>query len=249
MMGIATGLALGSGAWAGVLGAAGFVLGHLLDARNAELIGTAIDAPPGPLTIPSVEEAATSMQVRDVCTLLIEIARADTAVSRLEMRAIRSWLDETFPRHHLAIPEFLKAAIGAPNESIAVLCERLRDAEGGPTHRELLDALYALAETDGALNIDERAALRQAAAALGLSPRREPEDPPEPAWDPAVHLSALGLPLEATNEEITSAYRKLAREHHPDRVAHGPRQAIDEATTRFRAIHDAYEALRERRGF
>lgn len=248
-MGITAGLALGSGAWAGVLGATGFVLGHLLDARNAELIGTAMDAPPGPSKIPSVEEAATSMQVRDVCTLLIEIARADAAVSRVEMRAIRSWLDEAFPRHHRAIPEFLKAAISAPNESIPILCERLRDADGGPGQRQLLEALYALAESDGALNPEEQSALREAAAALGLSPRREPGDPPEPAWDPLVPLSALGLPLEATNEEITSAYRKLALEHHPDRFAHEGAQATESASARFRAVHEAYEELRQRRGF
>ena len=61
--------------------------------------------------------------------------------------------------------------------------------------------------------------------------------------------AALGLPLEATNEEITSTYRKLALEHHPDRFAHEGAQATERASARFRAVHEAYEELRQRRGF
>lgn len=53
-------------------------------------------------------------------------------------------------------------------------------------------------------------------------------------------LKVLGLPKRATQEEITSAYRKLAKEWHPDR--HGlDRQA--EAQEKFMKIQEAYEKL------
>jgi DnaJ like chaperone protein len=249
IMGICVGLALGSGTWAGVLAALGCVLGHFVDARNAEWIDTDLDAPPLPPRIPSLEEAASSIQVRDLCALLIEIARADAAVSRVEMRAIRLWLEETVPTHLEAVPAFLKAAIAAPNESVETHAERLAETEAGPDRRELLEALYRLAEADGPLNADEREALRAAAQGLGLSARREQEESPEGAWDAAPHLGALGLPPEATNEEIKSAYRRLAREHHPDRYAHQGGPALEAASLRFRAVHEAYETLKRRRGF
>lgn len=249
LIGLCLGLALDSGGGAAVLAGLGFVLGHWVDVRNAERIELPLDAPPSPPGIPSIEEAASSMQVRDVCTLLIEIARADTAVSRVEIREIRRWLEGTFPGHLRGIPAFLKAALAAPNERVEILCERLRDLDQGPANPELLNALYSVAEVDGPVNAEERAALREAAQALGLSPRREPEDPPEPAWDPAADLKTLGLPPEATDEEITSAYRRLAREHHPDRFSHLGGPALEAASARFRAVHDAYEALKRGRGF
>jgi DnaJ like chaperone protein len=249
IIGICLGLALGSSTWAGVFAAVGCVLGHLIDARNADWIDTDLAAPPLPPQVPSPDEAVRSIQVRDLCALLIEVARADAAVNRVEMRAIRLWLEKSVPTHLDAVPAFLKAAIAAPNESVETLSERLAETVGGPDRRELLDGLYALSEADGPLQADEREVLRAAARGLGLAPRREPEDPPEAAWDATPHLGALGLPAEATNEEIKSAYRRLAREHHPDRFAHLGGSALEAASVRFRAVHEAYEELKRRRGF
>jgi DnaJ-domain-containing protein 1 len=88
--------------------------------------------------------------------------------------------------------------------------------------------------------------------------------PPEPErqatyWDPellfqgtaavtserAEHLSVLDLRDGATHEEIATAYRNLAKLHHPDRWANA-----DAETQRFhedcmRAVNEAYHALRD----
>ena len=54
----------------------------------------------------------------------------------------------------------------------------------------------------------------------------------------ADYYSILGLTSEATLADVKKAYRKLARQHHPDRNNADPR-AID----RFRRITEAYEYL------
>ncbi len=48
----------------------------------------------------------------------------------------------------------------------------------------------------------------------------------------------LGVPVTATIEEITKAYRRKAKEHHPDRCP-----GDDDAQRRFCDIQNAYEAL------
>jgi molecular chaperone DnaJ len=55
--------------------------------------------------------------------------------------------------------------------------------------------------------------------------------------------STLGVPQDATSEDITRAYRRLAREHHPDANPAGDAR-------RFSGITDAYDVLRDpgRRG-
>ena len=55
--------------------------------------------------------------------------------------------------------------------------------------------------------------------------------------------SLLGVPRDATSEDITRAYRRLARQHHPDANPSGNSQ-------RFSGITDAYDVLRDpgRRG-
>lgn len=51
------------------------------------------------------------------------------------------------------------------------------------------------------------------------------------------HYAVLGVPRDASAEEIRSAYRKLARQHHPD-VSAAP-----EAAERFKEISQAYQIL------
>jgi hypothetical protein len=57
----------------------------------------------------------------------------------------------------------------------------------------------------------------------------------------ADYYGILGLPSDATLADVKKAYRKLARQHHPDRNNADPR-AID----RFRRITEAYEYLSAR---
>jgi DnaJ-class molecular chaperone len=52
------------------------------------------------------------------------------------------------------------------------------------------------------------------------------------------YYSTLGVARTATEKEIRTAYRKLARQHHPD-VNPGDREAED----RFKQINEAYEVL------
>ncbi|KAF2241915.1 heat shock protein DnaJ, partial [Trematosphaeria pertusa] len=53
------------------------------------------------------------------------------------------------------------------------------------------------------------------------------------------YYANLGVSKNATIEEIKSAFRRLAKEHHPDKK--GPNHDGD--STEFRKIHEAYEKL------
>jgi len=52
------------------------------------------------------------------------------------------------------------------------------------------------------------------------------------------HYATLGVPPDATTAAIKKAYRKLARQHHPDTNPGDP-----DAAERFKAITEAYEVL------
>ena len=83
--------------------------------------------------------------------------------------------------------------------------------------------------------------------------------PPRPAWDPwsafeqlndairgimngldtDLAAGVLGLPRDATREQIEAAYRRLARQHHPDRGG---------TAEQFRRVQEAYERLTRTEG-
>lgn len=51
----------------------------------------------------------------------------------------------------------------------------------------------------------------------------------------------LGVPKNASQEEIKAAYRKLAKQYHPDKYVGNP--LADLAAEKFKEINEAYEAL------
>ena len=51
----------------------------------------------------------------------------------------------------------------------------------------------------------------------------------------------LGVPKGATQEEIKTAYRKLAKQYHPDRYIGNP--LADLASEKFKEINEAYDTL------
>jgi hypothetical protein len=54
-------------------------------------------------------------------------------------------------------------------------------------------------------------------------------------------LAVLGLAEGASADQVTRAYRSLAKQTHPDATGHSEAEALQ----RFAAIHDAYERLCE----
>ena len=51
----------------------------------------------------------------------------------------------------------------------------------------------------------------------------------------------LGVPKNATQDEIKAAYRKLAKQYHPDKYVGNP--LSDLASEKFKEINEAYETL------
>jgi DnaJ like chaperone protein len=114
-----------------------------------------------------------------------------------------------------------------------------------PVLEDLLEALLMIATVDG-VHPAEVDYLERVAALMGFDPRAwaaiRARHIPLQADDPHA---VLGVEPGAGDEEIRSAYRRLARSHHPDRhIAEGtPPEFIRVAEARMATINAAYAAL------
>ena len=59
--------------------------------------------------------------------------------------------------------------------------------------------------------------------------------------------SVLGIPRNASDEEIKKAYRSLSRKYHPDANINNPRK--DQAEARFKEVQQAYQQIMQEREY
>ena len=117
----------------------------------------------------------------------------------------------------------------------------------------VLDGLFRIAASDGTITADEQDYLRSVSDYFGFSEDqfrriRASHLGPE-ADDPYL---VLGVPHDASFEEVRAAYRKLMLENHPDTVAaakYAPREYEPVAHEKSAAITTAYARIRADRGF
>jgi DnaJ-class molecular chaperone len=73
----------------------------------------------------------------------------------------------------------------------------------------------------------------------------QPQQPiPAPAQPPSDPYAVLGVSRIASKEEISAAYRKKAKENHPDTVAHLGAELRDLAEEKMKEINAAYDLLK-----
>lgn len=230
----------------GPLGAlAGAVAGHAADLYRA----AADWAASGPAAAED-PRAATGQVAFTIAVIVLaaKLAKADGVVSRHEVGAFK----EVF---HVPDGEMGNVARlydrarrdAAGYEPYARQVARL--LRGHPAVREkLLDALFHIARADGTVHEAEIAYLRGVARILGFSDTdfrriRAANGAPEEE-DPHI---LLGITPASSDEEVKTAYRRMAARHHPDRlVAQGlPQEFVRVANDRMAAINEAYRRVRE----
>lgn len=118
---------------------------------------------------------------------------------------------------------------------------------------QLLHFLFGIAAADREIVPAELTVIERIASAMGISASDyhsikamfvvEAQKTTENAYN------ILGLTPSATNDEIKKAYRKMAVENHPDKVAYLGEDVQKAAKEKFQKIQEAYESIKKERGF
>jgi len=239
--------------WGKIIGgAAGFALGGPLGALVGAVAGHAIDrgiaAQRGTAPVEDMRPAAFTVAV---IVLAAKMAKADGVVTRDEVDAFKRIFH---------IPARELPGVGR------LFDQARRDAAGfepyarqigrlfhGAPHvlEELLGGLFEIAKADNVVHPAELDYLRRVAAIFGFDDaafeRIRAGHMGVAAADP---YEVIGVSPEASDAEVRTAYRKLVREHHPDKlIAAGmPEEFIKVANEKLAHINEAYARIRRLRG-
>ena len=114
------------------------------------------------------------------------------------------------------------------------------------TRLQILHFLFGIANADGSISSSELYKLAQIAAALKL---RQPDVDSIKAMfiknaDNAYKI--LEVQPTATVDEVKSAYRKMVKKYHPDKLRSSDPAMVKGAEEKFRAVRKAYEIIMEK---
>lgn len=232
----------------------GFLVGALFDAATD---GKTLQLTSDNLSSERKREGDRNSFLLSMLVLAAYIIKADGKVMHSEMEVVRAMLRQNFGDAGAQQGEQIlrqlfdeEKRLGqmAFRENIRQSCRQMADHLDESGRLQLLSFLVAIAQADGSVLQSEINALREVAQWMRLSADRV---------DAMLHLGGntledaykvLGLTPQATDDEVKKAFRQLALEHHPDRVAKLGEDVRKAAERKFQEINAAKDRIYKARG-
>lgn len=185
------------------------------------------------------------------------IIKADGKVMHSEMELVRNFLRQNFGEAAKEQGEAIlkrlfdeqkRQGSQAYRNTVAGCCQQIAANLDYSQRLQLLNLLVMIAQADGIVADSEVMAIRECASWMSMSATDVDsmlnlnKDNLEAAY------KVLGVSPNATDDEVRTAYRKLALAHHPDRVAALGEDVRKAAEQKFQEINAAKEKIYKARG-
>ena len=184
------------------------------------------------------------------------IVKADGKVMHSEMELVRGMLRQNFGEDAAQQGDQMMRRFFEEQDrqgvayrlKIQQVCQQIASHVDYSGRLQLLNFLVMIAQADGRVDQVEVGALKEVAQWMQMSPQEV---------DAMLHLEGdsledaykvLGVSPDATDEELRKTYRRLALEHHPDRVAKLGDDVRRAAEKKFQEINAAKDRIWKARG-
>lgn len=185
--------------------------------------------------------------------LILQVAKSGGSVTEDKRHSLENILYSQFQGRisHSTIENwFSKAAID--QEPLDQICQEINQLFGMHEKRLLMHLLFQIALMDHVMTPDEETMLRQIATHIHFSSQefvnlmqRFRNSRASPLDQKTSPFTILNLRTEATADEIKKSYRRLCKEHHPDKVSHLGDDFKQAAAEKMSEINAAYNELKK----
>ena len=185
------------------------------------------------------------------------VIKADGKAMHSEMELVRGMLRQNFGEQAVSqgndilkklFDEQQRQGWSRFENTVSECCSQINRNMDYSQRLQLLNFLCMIAQADGRVDSTEVAALQKCAKWLGMSPSEVDSMLNLGRDDLESAYKVLGVSPDASDDEVKRAYRRLALEHHPDKVAALGEDVRRAAEKKFQEINAAKERIWKARG-
>ena len=185
------------------------------------------------------------------------IIKADGKVMHSEMEMVRNMLGQNFGAGarqqgdeilRRLFDEQKRVGASAFRNTVADCCRQIAPNMDYAQRLQLLNFLVMISQADGRVDATEVKAMKECAQWLQMSADEVDSMLGLGKDDLESAYRVLGVSPSATDDEVKRAYRRLALEHHPDKVAALGEDIRKAAEKKFQEINAAKERIWKARG-
>lgn len=247
-----------------IFGALGWVAGGILGGLFGFALGAAVDgdlkaANPYKKKLgdaPGTDSARRTYSAQEqrnsfflsLLALSSAVIRADGKVHPAELSTVKEFVRKNFGEQAALESDTYLQRLNSKQVNIYEVGPEIARNMNYSQRLQLFHYLVQIAVADGQFDASEKSVLEAIAGAIGLAATDAASVIAMFYKDTASAYSVLGIERSATDDEVRTAYRRMAMKNHPDKVATLGPEVQKAAEEKFRGIQEAYEAIKKERG-
>ena len=177
------------------------------------------------------------------------VIKADGRIHQKELDCVRDFFAQNFGQQAASQAMQILQKLNAQQVNIYTVGDQIAANMNYSQRLQLFHYLARIAMADGDFSAAEKSVLEAIASVIRLTSSdaasviamyyKETDD---------AAYAVLGISPSATDDEVRTAYRRMAMKNHPDKVATLGPDVQKAAAEKFRQIQDAYETIKKQRG-
>ncbi|NOY96500.1 MAG: DnaJ domain-containing protein [Chlorobi bacterium] len=233
------------GKWIG--GGLGWAFGGPIGAIIGFTIGSMVDGS-SHTAVQGVRKTTTGGYVMSLLVLVAAVMKADGRVLKSELDYVKKFLVQNFGED--SAHEAIKMLRGLLNQTIPVtdVCLQIQQNMNYSSRLQLVHFLFGIANADGHVDATELDLIKHICLSMGINNSDFESMKAMFVKDTGYAYKILEIEESATDNEVKTAYRRMAIKYHPDKVSYLGDDFQKAAKEKFQKVNEAYEMIKKERG-
>ena len=176
------------------------------------------------------------------------VIKADGRTHPAELRTVREFIRTNFGEQAASQAEQILQRLDREQVNIYAVGGQIAANMNYSQRLQLFQYLVSIATSDGEFSASEKSVLEAVASAIRLTSGDAASIIAMYYKEPDSAYTVLEISPTATDDEVRTAYRRMAMKYHPDRVATLGPDVQKAAEEKFKKIQEAYATIKKQRG-